>query len=177
MDGSDFDTLTRAIAQSGTRRRLLALLAALPLGGLLTDLAQDDAAAERPTDRVHRRTQQRNQNQRNNHKNNNKNNTKNTKNDGGSGRLGAPDPCQSSCSTSALCCRGSGGGVWCCGLTNRCCGDGVAQKNCCMPNQTCCNNSQCCDPNQTCCISTQGGSQCCDPQLTCDSEFGCIDTS
>ena len=61
MDGSDFDMLTRAIAQRGTRRRLVALLAALPLGGLLRDLAQDDAAAERPTDRVHRRTQQRNQ--------------------------------------------------------------------------------------------------------------------
>ena len=35
MDGSDFDTLTRAIAQRGTRRWLVRLVATLPLGGVL----------------------------------------------------------------------------------------------------------------------------------------------
>ena len=79
MDPTAFDTLTRAIAQSGTRRRLVALLAALPLSGLLTDLAQDEAAAERPIDRIQRRTPQRNRKQRNN-QNRNNNNTKNQNN-------------------------------------------------------------------------------------------------
>jgi hypothetical protein len=60
MDPSTFDTLTRAIAHTGTRRRLVALLAALPLDGLLTGMARNDAAAERPVDRLHRRTQPRN---------------------------------------------------------------------------------------------------------------------
>ena len=66
MDGSRFDTLTRAIAQRGTRRRLVSLLLTLPLGGVLA--VADEAgpvAAERPLDRVQRRTPQRNRKHRN----------------------------------------------------------------------------------------------------------------
>ena len=77
MDPTRFDTLTRAIAQSGTRRRLLALLAALPLSSMLTGLAADDAGAERPIDRVQGRTPQRNRQQRNNNGNNKNNNSNN----------------------------------------------------------------------------------------------------
>ena len=58
---------------SGTRRRLVTLLVALPLGGVLATLGADEAAAESPIDRMQRRTPQRNRKQRNNQntKNNN----------------------------------------------------------------------------------------------------------
>jgi hypothetical protein len=83
MDPSAFDILARGIAHTGTRRSLVALLAALPLGGLLSSLAQDEAAAEHPIDRVQQRTPQRNRQQRN--KNNRNNNNKNNQNKKGSG--------------------------------------------------------------------------------------------
>jgi hypothetical protein len=172
MDPSAFDTLARGIAHTGTRRSLVALLAALPLGGLLSGMAQDEAAAERPLDRLQGRTPQRNRQQRNTKKNNKNQNNKNNKNNGGgSGRLGTPDPCQGTCP--GRCCSGSGGGAWCCSGNDHCCGDGVAQKLCCIANQLCCTGTlgaQCCDPNETCCSG-----QCCNPRQTCDSEFGCID--
>ena len=63
MDPSAFDTLVRAFAPSGTRRRLLA---GLPLLGALAVVGEDEAAAERPLDRVQQRTPQRNRKQRNN---------------------------------------------------------------------------------------------------------------
>jgi hypothetical protein len=66
MDESRFDTLARAIATSGTRRRLVTLLAALPLGAALATLSEDEAAAQRLIDRVQQRTPQRNRKQRNN---------------------------------------------------------------------------------------------------------------
>ena len=83
MDPSAFDTIARAIAHSGTRRRLVALLVTLPLGGLLTNLAGDERRPSVPIDRIQRRTPQRNRKQRNNNKNNknnNKNNNNNNKN-------------------------------------------------------------------------------------------------
>ena len=83
MDGSHFDTLARAIAQRGTRRWLVRLVATLPLGGGLTTLSADEAAAERPIDRIQRRTPQRNRKQRNTQ--NNSQNNGNGNNSGGSG--------------------------------------------------------------------------------------------
>ena len=74
MDPSAFDTLVRSFATSGTRRWLVRLMAALPLGGALSTLGQDEAAAERPHERLARRTQQRNRKQRNNQNNNQNNN-------------------------------------------------------------------------------------------------------
>ena len=63
MDPSAFDTLVRAFATVGSRRRLLRLVAALPFGGAL--LAGEDAAgADRPHERLGRRTKQRNHKQR-----------------------------------------------------------------------------------------------------------------
>ena len=47
MDGSHFDTLARSIAQSGTRRRLVSLLLALPLGGVLAIAGEDGAGRSR----------------------------------------------------------------------------------------------------------------------------------
>ena len=41
MEGSAFDRLARAVATSGTRRRLLAFLSALPVVGLLPAVIVD----------------------------------------------------------------------------------------------------------------------------------------
>jgi hypothetical protein len=84
MDGSQFDTLARAFATTGTRRWLVRLVAALPLGGALTTLGQDEAAAERPHERLARRTQQRNRKQRTQRQQNQNQNT----NNGGGGNGG-----------------------------------------------------------------------------------------
>jgi hypothetical protein len=95
MDERTFDRLVSSFASFRTRRRLLAVLAALPVGGLLNTNDWDDAAAERPNQRLGRRTQQRNRKQRNNKKNN-KNNKNNgggggsNNNGGGGGNLGDP---------------------------------------------------------------------------------------
>jgi hypothetical protein len=174
MDPTAFDTLTRAIARSGTRRWLVRLVTMLPLGGALAPRGADEATAQRPIDRVQQRTQQRNRKQRNNNQNTNQNTNQNrqsTKNNGGgSGRLGTPDPCQG---CPGRCCTGSSGRAWCCSQNDSCCGDGVTQALCCIANQSCCTGAlgaQCCDPNETCC-----NGQCCNPRQTCDSEFGCID--
>jgi hypothetical protein len=67
MDPSVFDTLVRAIARSGTRRRLLA---GLPLLGTLAVVGEEEAAAQRPLNRLQQRTTQRNRKQRNNNQNN-----------------------------------------------------------------------------------------------------------
>jgi hypothetical protein len=82
MDGSQFDTLARAFATTGTRRWLVRLVAALPLGGALTTLGQDEAAAERPHERLARRTQQRNRKQRTQRQ---QNQNQNQNNGGGGG--------------------------------------------------------------------------------------------
>ena len=100
MDPSGIDTLARAIAQCGTRRRLVSLLAALPLGGVLTTLGEDEVAAQQsPIDRLRQRTPQRNRKQRNNNQNNNNNNKNNNQNNNGGGGGNTPltDPGPSGC--------------------------------------------------------------------------------
>ena len=57
MDPSAFDTVARAIAQTGTRRWLVRLVATLPLGGVLTTIGADEAAAERPIAQSHSQQQ------------------------------------------------------------------------------------------------------------------------
>src|SRR5215207_7437574 len=88
MDASAFDTLAHAVATTGTRRRLMTLLAALPLGGALTIRGAEEAAAERPIDRVQRRTKQRNRKQRNQRSGNNNNQNNNNGGGGGGGNGG-----------------------------------------------------------------------------------------
>lgn len=87
MDEGTFDRMVRSLAGYRTRRRLMAVLAALPMGGLLNTSDWDDAAAERPNQRLGRRTQQRNRKQRNNNKKNRKNKNNNN---GGGGNVGDP---------------------------------------------------------------------------------------
>jgi hypothetical protein len=105
MDPVAFDTLARAIAQAGTRRRLLGrLLVGVPLLGALAPGREEALAAERPLERLQRRTPQRNRQQRNNRRRNtntnnnnnqntnNKNNNKDQNNGPGTGRpLNCPD--------------------------------------------------------------------------------------
>ena len=106
MDPVAFDTLARAIAQPGTRRRLLGrLLVGVPLLGALAPGGEAALAAERPLERLQRRTPQRNRQQRNNRRSNtnkkndnNQNNNNQNNNDGGGsgggGQLGAVLPGQ-----------------------------------------------------------------------------------
>ena len=54
MDPRRFDTLARAFAAEGTRRRLVAALATLPFVGALAH-GVDEAEAEKPRDRIKRR--------------------------------------------------------------------------------------------------------------------------
>jgi hypothetical protein len=91
MDPSAFDTATRAIAQSGTRRWLVRLVATLPLGGVLTTIGADKAGAERPHERLGRRTQQRNRKQRRRRRRN-KNQHQNNGNGGRNGGGGGTNP-------------------------------------------------------------------------------------
>jgi hypothetical protein len=188
MDSSTFDTLARAIAQSGTRRRLVALLAMLPLGGLLTDLAQDEVVAERPTDRVHGRTQQRNQNQRNNNnknnnnKNNNKGKNKKNNNSGGGGGnrstpppppLGSPSPCAANggaCRQGSQCCSGNCFNFVCADMVTQCTAAGpvisctppdAGGTGCCASDFDCCFGPENqCDQFGVCCAPDCAGKQC-----------------
>jgi hypothetical protein len=85
MDGSAFDTLSRAIAESGTRRWLLRrLVASLPLLGVLAVVdAEEAAGADRRRQRGHRRKQSNNgkrrrTNTKHRNRNRNRNNTSNS---------------------------------------------------------------------------------------------------
>ena len=166
MDGSHFDTLARAFATSGTRRRLVALLAALSLGAVLTTLGEDAAAAERPIDRVQQRTPQRNRKQRNNQNNQNKNKNKN----GGGGGVRGTTPCRGiDCPAGTDCCGDSFHPV-CCPAGQTCCGtSGFGQ--CCSADPTvavCCGPgpaAQCCDRKTQICCGTGDQAQCCNSQL------------
>ncbi len=64
MGPSAWDARVTASAPAQTRRWLLALLAALPLGGVLTSFGAEEATAERPHERLGRRTEQRHRKQR-----------------------------------------------------------------------------------------------------------------
>jgi hypothetical protein len=65
MDPTRSNSLVRSLARGNSRRRALAVLAGLPLGGLLTALGEDDAEAERPHERTHRRNKQHHRKRRN----------------------------------------------------------------------------------------------------------------
>jgi hypothetical protein len=150
MDPVAFDTLARAIAQPGTRRRLLGrLLVGVPLLGALAPGGEEAAAAERPLERLQGRTPQRNRQQRNNRRRNTNNNKKNNNGGGGQNsgnRLQNPNKCRSS----ADC-----GGRACCSGT------------CCQPPANQCNLAElCCAPN---CAGRQCGPDGCGRGGTCGS--------
>jgi hypothetical protein len=147
MDGSHFDTLTRAIAQRGSRRWLVRLVALLPLGGALTTIGEDEAGAEHPVNRVQRHTQQRNRNQRNNN-NNNKNNQNTAKRNLQSG--GPPcnaKKCPQGCCAGRTCAAGTDWAQ---------CGTGGAACQACATGQVCTGSTPHCDI----CSGSTLGQQC-----------------
>ncbi|MDQ2651913.1 MAG: hypothetical protein M3Z20_02615, partial [Chloroflexota bacterium] len=120
MDPRRFDTLARAFAVGGTRRHLIAALAALPLVGALTDLV-DEAEAEKPHDRLkQRKAAQRRKRRHRKHQN-----TRNTTNKGDNGGNGNGN-------------GGNGGGG----------GGGGSRPGSCAANGTACTrDSDCCAHN------------------------------
>ena len=161
MDASAFDTLARAFTTTGTRRRLLTLLAALPLGGALTIRGAEEAAAERPVDRLQRRTKQRNRKQRNQlqqNQNQNQNNNNGSGGGGGNGgggggggdgNLGAPAACGQ---LNQPCCAGntcSGGADVVCVFVV---GGGGTCLQCGSPGQPCCTGNTCSAGSNVICI-------------------------
>ena len=75
METSRFDALTASLRDVGSRRRLLGVLAALPVGGLLAALGEDEAAARNKGQgrkRSHRAGNQKRKRQRRRKKHNNK---------------------------------------------------------------------------------------------------------
>lgn len=164
MDPERFDALSRVLSKVGGRRGVMALLASLPLGGALTTLGQDEAAAERPNNRLQRRTRRRNQKQRNN-KNNKNNNKKNNKQNGGLGgsQCGATG---SVCAEDSDCCTINCFGFECAERVTSC-GQGSTATRCQPPakgcaGETCCHGSLAC--GDTCC---QGAANQCNSANAC----------
>ena len=131
MDPSAFDTLVRAFASGGTRRRLLRLVAALPIASAL--LASGDAAsAERPLDRLRRRTEQRNRKQRNTHKRQHDQHHQhhqhdhNHNNTGGGGNPGPCTPNGQACTESGQCCSDNCFNFVCTATVTQCAGQPAA---------------------------------------------------
>ncbi len=195
MDPVRFDTLTRVLGQIRGRRGVVALIAALPLGGVLTGVTADDAAAERPGDRLQRRSRQRNQKQRNSNKNNN--NKKKNKNKGG-GRGGSQCAATGSdCNQDSDCCSNNCFNLGCadkvhsCGANachpaaNGCVGDTCCHGAAVCGNTCCAGTANQCNPQGACCAPNCDGRQCgddgcgsggtcgnCPSGLTCASDTG-----
>ena len=156
MDGSRFDTLARAIAQSGTRRRLVSLLLALPLGGVLATRGEDEAAAERPIERVRRRTPQRNRKQRNRKQRNSKNNNQNNNNN--NTLQNTDKPCNAKKCPQGCC----AGGNCVAGNSSAQCGTGGAACQACSGSTPLCVSGTCVCSGNSC-----GTCQTCTAQGTC----------
>jgi hypothetical protein len=157
MDPSAFDTLAHAVATTGTRRRLMTLLAALPLGGALTIRGAEEAAAERPIDRVQRRTKQRNRKQRNQRQQNQNQNQNNNNRSGGNGGGGGNN-------------GGGGGGGGNGGGGGGGGGTLGAPAACGQLNQPCCAGNTCSGGDLVCVFAVGAGGvcvQCGSPQEPC----------
>jgi hypothetical protein len=159
MDPSTFDTLARAIAQTGTRRGLVRLVASLPVVGILAVVAEQESGAERPVDRVQGRTPQRNRKQRNNKKNKNNNNKNNQKKNQNTNQNRTATP---------VGCQPDGGA---CTQPNECCGSNCFNLRCAPPVRQCgptkcvghtigCCNDVCCSAPEDRCTAEH---QCCAP--------------
>lgn len=165
MDSNRFDRLVRALATKGSRRRLVAVLTALPLVGLLTGL-RDDVGAEKPRDRIKRRKDANRRKQHNRKQRDRKHHGAGRNHGNRSGRGGAqPDACTpngGACQQNSDCCDGNCFGQVCTNTPQQC--DGVA---CPSGSTGCCSAAGCCQPpaNQCnagglCCAPNCGGKQC-----------------
>jgi hypothetical protein len=173
MDPTRFDTLARAFATGGTRRRLVAVLATLPLGGVLFGLEDKEAAAEHPRHRVKRRNQQRKRKQRNERR---KKDHKKKRNNKKGGKGGAnPNTCTANgqaCQQNRDCCGGNCFGQVCAAPVSECGGvdcppgaTGCCTGTCCQSPANQCNAlGECCAPN---CAGKQCGPDGCGNTGTC----------
>lgn len=157
MDAGRFDSLVRAFSGGATRRRLMALAAALPLSGVLLNLAEDDAVARRGkrNKKQHHRKQRRRK--------------KNNDNGGGSNGGATPGSCApngNACQQNSDCCGGNCFAQVCAAAVATCDGDGCpsgatgcCSGNCCSSPANQCNSlGQCCAPN---CAGKQCGADGC----------------
>lgn len=117
MDPSVFDTPMQPRVKGKTRRRILTLLAALPLVDALAT-ARNEASAEKPHERLRRRTKQRNRKQRNR--------KQRQHTSSGGGHLGDSGTCTSQCAGKVCGPDGCGGSCGTCGA-NSICHDGACQ--------------------------------------------------
>lgn len=171
MDPRQFDALVRSFATGGTRRRLLTLLTALPLGGMLVTVAGEEAAAERPHQRLGRRNKKRNRKQRhkrrrNKHnKNNNKNQNTNQPSGGGTSAPSPPPPPPGLGNPGPEACAGIVDGPDPTGQCSHCC-----QEVCCrLPANQCNLAGLCCAPN---CANRECGPDGCGRGGTCGCGAG-----
>ncbi len=186
MDPSRFDSLTRAIARTGSRRWLLPQLAAASLLGVLASGKAEEADAERPSDRMKRRAKQRNRKQRNRRRRN----TQNAGNGGGgnSNHTGRTSCIANGdiCTRDSACCSNNCFNDQCAARVTQC-GQGSAGPPCVPPAKgcagtACCYGSvacgeTCCDPSATQCNDQTGQ---CQGGPTCDAQtcpIGCCDES
>jgi hypothetical protein len=172
MDATRFDTLVRSFARGDTRRRILAVLAALPLGGLLLALGGEEAAAERPRDRLKRRNKQHHRKRRNQRRSNKHNNKKK-----GGGKGGSQCAATGSlCEQHSDCCTNNCFNFVCAARVTTC-GAGDTARQCVPPARGCAGGSCCygsagcgetccqppanqCNPQDECCAPNCAGRQC-----------------
>lgn len=165
MDAGRFDALVRAFSGGSTRRRLVALVAALPLGGIVLGLSDEDAAAKRGKNNKQKNRKQRRR----------KNNKKNTNggNNGGQ-NPGSCTPNGNACQQDSDCCGGNCFAQVCTAVATACDGEscpagatGCCSGNCCASPANQCNAlGQCCAPN---CDGKQCGLDGCGNTGTCGS--------
>lgn len=182
MDHGAFDDLVRSLAGSRTRRRLLATLAAAPLGTLAALGGDDEAAAKHPVDRVRRRRAQKRRKRRNRNKRN-KGNSGNNNHPNSGGATPSPlafrtVPTQQTAGVSTATCVADGGA--CCANSD-CCAGNCFNRVCAEPVTQCqgadcggsypgCNGDECCgDPA----FFTCNGQCCGPPAFWCDPVNGC----
>lgn len=165
MDPRRFDTLVRAFAAEGTRRRLVAALATLPFAGALAH-GVDEAEAEKPRDRIKRRKDANRRRRRNRKHHKNKNKNKNNQNNGGGGKGGRkPDSCAlpgQACQQHGDCCQGNCFNQVCADPPNQC-GDTncpAGSTGCCAVDGCCPSPTNQCNAGGLCCAPNCGGKQC-----------------
>ncbi len=180
MDPTAFDALVRSFPARGTRRRLIGLVAALPLGSVLLVAEHEDTAAERPVDRLRRRKAQRRRKQRNNRQRGHAGNAAPH-----TGATLGRERCDA-CPVGVCCDQGTGPAKGCCsGALDRCCGRGFgpasgccpAEGQCCLPGEGPADGSGCCPAPSKCANTARNRTVdgCCLPEATiCDDGECCL---
>lgn len=194
MDGSTFDKLTRVVSTAGSRRYVLGLLASLGLGGVLSTLDGDDAAAKRKRNHHPGKRKEKRQRRRKSRGNGGK---------GGNGVTPSPQCAAtgSDCAQDSDCCTNNCFNLTCAEKAHTC-GGGSNPQQCVPPAKGCGGNTCCygavacsgnccsgaanqCNPQGECCAPNCAGKQCgadgcgaggtcgtCPSGSTCDEDTG-----